>query len=337
VGADILALFDAHETDVVRKLLVLVPAAVLAACLYLVKLPLYAEGPGPAHDVIPRIDIDGVATYQPREELLFTTVNLGRVNLYDAVWTGFDPDYRLVPEDVVIPSGFTEEEYNRVTLSQMDVSKIAAVVSVLEQLGDYPRDHGPGALVHGTDPGLPAHGRLFPGDVITAIDGEPIADVAELADVIEDAGGGAVLRIEVEPLEGGTPEIVEVRTVRDPNQGRPRIGINVVPNFPFEVSIESGRIGGPSAGLMWALGVMDLLTPGDLGAGRTMAGTGGIDLRGRVFPIGGVQLKVLAAERAGADVFFLPRRNLQEAREAGADIDLAPVGNLQDALDYLQR
>jgi len=318
-----------------RKLLVLVPGAVLGVCLAFVQLPLFVEGPGPAHDVVPRIDIDGAPTYQPRGRFLFTTVNIGRATMYTAVAAGFDPDYQVVPEDAIIPPGFTEAEYNRATLSQMDESKIAAVVSVLTELGSYPEEHGAGALVYATLPGTPAHGRLFPGDVISAVDGEPVADVADLRSLISEAGVGKVLSFEVEPLEGGgRSETVPVRTVR--HQGRPVVGIEAVATFPFEVSMQSGRIGGPSAGLMWALGVMDILTPGDLGSGRTLAGTGGIDLRGRVFPIGGVSLKVLAAEQAGADVFFVPRRNLEEARSAGGDIELVPVGDLGDALSYLE-
>jgi PDZ domain-containing protein len=320
---------------VLRRLPVLLPAAALAISLYFVELPLFVEGPGPAHDVIPRIDIDGIPTYQPDGRVLFTTVNVARVNVYDAVRAGFDSDWQLVPEDVLIPPGFTEEEYDRVTLSQMGASKIAAVVSALERLTDYPMEHGRGALVYATQSGAPADGRLFPGDVVTAIDGEPIADRAELGSLIEAAGVGTTLRLEVEPVEGtGRSETVEVRTVGD--GGRPIIGVFAVENFPFEVSIQSGAIGGPSAGLMWALGVTDLLSPGDLGGGRAIAGTGGIDLNGGVFPIGGVRLKILAAERAGADVFFVPRKNMAEARTADVQIELVQVANLQDALDYLQ-
>jgi PDZ domain-containing protein len=321
---------------VLRRLPVLVPAAALGICLYFVELPLFVEGPGPSHDVIARIDIDGVPTYQPDGRILFTTVNVGRVNVYDAVWAGFDPDWQLVNEDLLVPPGFTDEEYNRVTLSQMDSSKIAAVVSALEGLTDYPLEHGRGALVYATQPGTPAHGRLFPGDVITAVGGEPIEDTDELGSVIEAAAVGKTLRLEVEPVEGtGRAETVEVTATEQ--RGRSVIGIYAVENFPFEVTIESGKIGGPSAGLMWALGVTDLLTPGDIGGGRALGGTGGIRLDGRVIPIGGVWLKVLAAERAGADVFFVPAQNLAEARTADADIELVPVATLQDALDYLQR
>lgn len=317
-----------------RKLSVLGPVAVLAACLYFVPLPAFKEAPGPAHDVLPRIDIDGAPTYQPAGRMLFTTVNIARTNLYDAVSVAFDPDQVLVSEDLILPQGLTEEEYDRITLSKMSQSKIAAVVAVLRRLGEYPEEHGPGALVHSTLPGTPAHGRLFPGDVITAIDGDPVKDLADLDSSIQRAGPAATLRVRVQPLEGGgEPETVEVRTVR--SGGRAIIGIRAVANLPFDVSIESGGIGGPSAGLMWALGVMDLLTPGDLGGDRTVAGTGGIDLRGRVFPIGGVQLKILAAERAGADVFFVPRGNLEEARQVEPGIDVVAVADLGDALDYL--
>jgi Lon-like protease len=319
-----------------RRLPVLLPAAALGICLYVVDLPLFVEGPGPAHNVIPRIDIDGTATYQPNGRILFTTVNVGRVNLYDAVRAGFDPNWQLVPEDLVIPPGFTDKEYDRVTLSQMSTSKIAAVVAALERLTDYPTEHGRGALLYATEPGTPAHGRLFPGDVITAVDGRPIEDPDDLASVIEAVGVGETLRLEVEPVEGGgRSETVTVRTIDQ--GGHPMIGVVVVENFPFEVTIHSGAIGGPSAGLMWALGVTDLLSPGDLGGGRAIAGTGGIDVSGRVVPIGGVRLKILAADRAGADVFFVPRRNMVEGRTADADIRVVPVANLQDALDYLQR
>jgi PDZ domain-containing protein len=321
--------------NLVRRLPALLPAIALGVSLYFIDLPLFVEGPGPAHDVIPRIDIDGVRTYQPDDRLLFTTVNVGRVNLYDAVWAGFQSDWQIVHEDVFIPPGFTDEEYNRVTLSQMGSSKIAAVVSVLRRFTDYPREHGDGALVYKTVPGAPADGRLFPGDVITAVEGEPIGDRAALASAIEGAEVGEVLELEVTPVGAGRTETVEVRTTED--RGRPIIGVYTVASFPFEVTIESGRIGGPSAGLMWALGITDLLTPGDLGGGRDLAGTGGILLDGRIVPIGGVRLKILAADRAGAEVFFVPQANMAEARSANADIELVPVANLQDALDYLQR
>jgi PDZ domain-containing protein len=318
-----------------RRLLVLVPSAALAVCLYAVRLPLYVEGPGPARDVLHRIDIDGTTTYQPQGRLLFTTVNLGRANLYDAVRAGVDPDFQVLPEQLVL-GGLTEQQYDRLAVSQMDASKIAAVVAALELLTDYPRDHGLGVVVYDTVPGAPAHGRLFPGDLISAVDGVPIDDRPDLTEAIGNAGVGATLEVRVEPVEGSrNPETVRLRTVAS-EDGSPIIGIVPVANFPFEVSIQSGDVGGPSAGLMWALGVADLLAPGDLAEGRTVAGTGAIDLDGRVQPIGGVRAKVLAAERAGAELFLVPLENMAEARGAGDDIALAPVASLTEAVDHLE-
>jgi Lon-like protease len=112
----------------------------------------------------------------------------------------------------------------------------------------------------------------------------------------------------------------------------------MINSFPFDVSISSGDIGGPSAGLMWALGLYDLLTPGDLTGGRTVAGTGQIALDGTVIPIDGVQEKIAAAADAGATLFLVPQRNLRAAR-AGGDhgLRLVPVSSFDDALAYLER
>jgi Lon-like protease len=127
-----------------------------------------------------------------------------------------------------------------------------------------------------------------------------------------------------------------VSVARCAGSHRPLIGVLPVENFPFDVSIESGEIGGPSAGLMWALGLYDLLTPADLTDGRTVAGTGTIDLDGAVGPVGGVHHKILAAERAGADLFLVPEGNLAEAEDVRAEMALVPVSSFAEALGALE-
>ncbi|HEX2029814.1 MAG TPA: S16 family serine protease [Actinomycetota bacterium] len=319
-----------------RRLLALLPALTLLLCLYAVPVPLFVESPGPAHAVVPRIDIDEVRTYQPAGRMLLTTVNVGRVNLLDAVRAWIDPTAQVVPEREIFPPGQTEREFERLSRSQMDQSKIAAVAVALRRLTGYPRRHGPGALVYATQPRLPAHGRLFPGDLIVRAGGERVGGVPELRRSIRRAGVGGRLRLTVRPVEGGDRRSVRLRPVAAGPESEPRIGILPVANFPFPVVISSGRIGGPSAGLMWALGVIDLLEPGDLGGGRTLAGTGALDLEGRVYPIGGIGLKIAAAERAGAGVFLVPRGNLDEAEQAAETIELVPVRTVTDALRYLE-
>jgi PDZ domain-containing protein len=320
----------------VRRIVQLVtPAAALLICLYAVELPLFVESPGRARAVLPLIDVDGTETYSSRGEFLLTTVNLGRASLYDALRAWIDGDAEILQEEDILAPGQTDREYEAVSRSQMDQSKIAAVSVAFESNTEYPQVHGPGVIVQAVLPGAPADGSLFPGDLITSIDGRPLDGVGDLRNRIREAGTERTLRMRVRPVEGGESRQVDLRPAPIPGEDRPVIGIASIPNFPFEVQIASGDIGGPSAGLMWALGVTDVLTPGDLTDGRRVAGTGTVDLEGAVGPIGGVRLKVAAAEEAGAEVFLVPTENLAEARGAGHTIDLVAVATVEGAVRAL--
>ena len=319
-----------------RALLTLVPTAVLALCLYLVELPVWVESPGGARSVLPLIAIDGAPTYDSEGRLLLTTVNVGRVNLFHGLRAWLDPAATLLWERDILPEGLTDREYDRISLSQMDQSKIAAVAVALGRESAYPQEHGAGALVQDVVPGSPAEGSLFPGDLITHVGGRRLADLAGFRRSIDEAGTTRALRMTVRPLEGGTERSVALRPIHDKQLGRPVVGVYAVANFPFDIRIESGSIGGPSAGLMWALGVTDLLTPEDLTGDRAIAGTGTVDLEGNVGPIGGIGLKVRAAERADAEAFLLPQANLAEAREADSDVLLVPILTVDEAIEYLE-
>jgi Lon-like protease len=319
-----------------RLLLSVVPSVVLALCLYVVELPLWVESPGGAKSVIPLISIHGAPTYDSEGRLLLTTVNVGRVNLYYALGAWLDPAASLLSEREILPRGLTDQEYDQISLSQMDRSKIAAVAVALERSSGYPEEHGRGALVYETIPGSPADGSLFAGDLITHVDGEPLVDVQGLGRAIAENGPGRTLRLTVRPIEGGTERTVTLHAVLDPELDRAAIGVFTVANFPFDVEIESENIGGPSAGLMWAVGVTDLLTPGDLTGDRAIAGTGTVDLAGNVGPIGGITLKVQAAEEADADAFLLPQANLAEARTVDTELELVPVVTVDQAVSFLE-
>ena len=317
-----------------RTLVSLVPIGVLVLCLGSIPLPLYVEEPGPARDVVPRIDIDGTATYQPNGRLYFTTVSFFEPTVYGMLMGWLDPVERVMPQEAIIPEGVSEQEYERINVSLMDQSQIAAVSASLRGLTEYPAEHGPGVIVYGTVPDSPAAGRLFAGDLVTEIDGETVDGIGEFSKAVREAGTGHELALRVRPLEGGVTQTVRVRPA--PFRGRPAVGVYLVPNFPFQVRFEAGDVGGPSAGLMWGLGVTDMLTPGDLAGGRSIAGTGTIGVKGEIGPIGGVALKVAAAEEAGAEAFLLPTENLAEARTAGSDIRLVPVTTLDQAIDFLE-
>ena len=124
--------------------------------------------------------------------------------------------------------------------------------------------------------------------------------------------------------------------VQPKDENHPIIGILSVDNFPFPLTISSGDIGGPSAGLMWTLGLVDVLTPGDLTHGHVVAGTGVIEPNGKVDPIGGIQQKVVAAERAGATVFFAPASETADAQAVAHRMTIVSVRTYADALSWLQ-
>lgn len=316
----------------IRRSLPIAPVAALIVALSVVDVGVFALSPGPAREVLPLIELDGPQTYQARGRLLLTTVSVSRVEVFRAIQGMLDPAVQVVPERQVVPRGVTEEEYEQATRSLMDESKVAAVAVVLEMLTDYPDEHGPGALVQDVVPGTPAHGVLHPGELIVAVDDRRVRDVDHLSSLIRESEGRPLtLTVESDEEE----RTVRVRPRRVEGEDHPVIGVIIVASFPFEVTIDSGAIGGPSAGLMWALGVYELLTRENVLRGREVAGTGVIRLNGEVGPVGGIEQKVRAAERAGADLFVLPADNLEAARPMARDLRLVPVRSLEEAVRAL--
>jgi PDZ domain-containing protein len=299
-----------------------------------IRLPYFSFGPGPARDVAPLIHVEDTPTYRSSGHLVMTTIRFDKLTALGTLFTWIDPDRSVVAEDVVYPPGLTPAEEAHRAVSQMDQSKIDAAAVVLREVSDYPRDHGLGALVESVGPGCPADDHLFPGDLIVEIDGEPVASRRQASRLIDSVPVDEPIDFRVE-ADGETHD---VRLTRGscPGVDEPLIGILLVASFPFEITIESAEVGGPSAGLMWALGLYDLLTPGDLTRGRTIAGTGAIDLDGNITPIGGVRDKVVAAQDLGADILLVPRDNLQELRDVDTgDLRLIPVSTFDEAVEAL--
>lgn len=299
-------------------------------------LPYYAIGPGPARDVEPLIRIEGAPRYPSEGRFVLTSVVFSQLTGLGLIGAWLDPDRTVVERERIYPSGEPVEVERQRAISEMDQSKLDAVAAVLRRLTGYPREHGHGVLVESVVPDCAADGVLYPGDLILRIDGREVDTVRRARRLIASAPSGARLRFDV--TVDGQPQTL--RLVRAPCGGSedPLVGVSLLNSFPIQVRISSGSIGGPSAGLMWALGLYDLLTPGDLTGGRTIAGTGAIGPDGTVYPIGGVAEKIAAAAHAGAQVFLLPADNLAEARAAGdRGMELVPVGTLDDALAYLER
>jgi PDZ domain-containing protein len=315
---------------------VFVALGVLAGLAITVYLPWYAVAPGPARAVQPLIRFDDRQRFESQGNFVMTSVSFTQLTGMGMLLAWLDPDRAVVARQVLFPDGENVQQEHERAISQMDSSKLDASAVVMRKLEGYPREHGQGVLVESIEPGCAADGELFPGDRILSIDGAAVDTYAEARRAIRSAASGDTLTFDLSV--DGTPE--SARLVREPCGGsqRPLVGVGMINSFPFDVSISSGDIGGPSAGLMWALGLYDLLTPGDLTGGRTIAGTGQIAVDGTVIPIDGVQEKIAAAAEAGATVFLVPVGNLKAAR-AGGDhgLELVPVSSFDDALAYLEQ
>ncbi len=297
-------------------------------------LPYFSWGPGPAREIVPLIHVEGAPTYGSSGHLVMTTIRFTQVTALGALAAWIDPEQAVVNEDVVYPAGLSPSEEEQRAISQMDQSKIDAAAVALSEVTDYPREHGPGALVEFVGSGCPAEGRLFPGDLIVRIGGEQVDSRREASRLIDAVPADEPIEFRVEA--DGEAHDVRVTRGRCPETDEPLIGILLVEPFPFEITIESGDVGGPSAGLMWAVGLYDLLTPGDLTGGRTIAGTGAIDLDGNIGPISGILDKVVAAREADADIMLVPRDNFDEVRDVDAgDLRLISVSTFDDAVEAL--
>jgi PDZ domain-containing protein len=198
---------------------------------------------------------------------------------------------------------------------------------------------GQGAEVESLLQGMPAQSVLKVGDIIVAVDGQPTPTTSDLQDAIRRRAPGQEARLTIR-RDGQEQEVV-VGTRESPTEpGRPLIGITISTylfdvRLPFPVDVESDNVGGPSAGFMFALGILDAVTQGDLTRGYYVAGTGTISQDGSVGPVGGAAEKAVAAEEDGAKIFLVPRANADEARRWVHNLRVVPVDRMDDAVRFL--
>lgn len=301
-----------------------------------VELPYYAFSAGPVGDAVDAIHVGGdVPVYQPDGELFMLTVSLQEVNAYEAVAAGLDPAVDLVRRQLIRSPEETDEQFKERTLDAMDVAKanaVAVALDRLEQRGFDPRSVSKGVRVADVVEGAPSAGILQTDDVLVEVDGVDVAVATDIRDVLADKSPGDVVTVVVE--RDGERMTFPI-TLGAAEDGRPIVGIFVGDIVPID--IESGNIGGPSAGMMYTLAIFDLLSEGDLTSGHVVAGTGTMSQDGTVGPIGGVRQKVVAAEAAGAEIMLVPEGNYEEALTAPRErMELVPVTTIDDALAYLE-
>jgi PDZ domain-containing protein len=320
--------------------LVLLVVAV-ALLLTFIRLPYFVFRPGSVQALSDRVTITRGERFDPVGEVYFTTVRQdSTVNGWEYLEARLKGSLTLVGEDRVL-GGRSRDENRSFNMRLMRVSKSTAVAVALRHLGIDP--------IKATGVGMaevvgPSTGLLTTDDVILSVDGVEVRVAMDLVHAIGGRAPGEVVSLEVEPVRGGMSRVVEV--VLGEREDDPTIGfLGVVPqtrwedvdDLPVDVLVNTGRVGGNSAGLALTLSILDLVTPGELTGGLRVATTGTIDIDGNVGPIGGIVQKVAAAEEAGIDLLLVPVTELADAREHAGDLAVEGVSTLDDALAALAR
>ncbi|HWH01717.1 MAG TPA: PDZ domain-containing protein [Pilimelia sp.] len=304
-----------------------------------VPVPYVVMGPGPTVDTLGQddgkdiIQISGAATSSSAGQLRLTTVAVdSRPDLITSIAGWFDGDRAVVPRELVYPADQSEEQVEQRNQEEFKASQTSAETAALAELG-YPVR----VTITRVVPDGAAAGTLRIGDVVTAVDGEPVTSARRLGELVRAKPAGTALRVSYR--RGEQERTTSITTRADKTGDPPRLGVEIEERqpHPFSLEIELNEIGGPSAGLMFSLGIVDKLRPEDLTGGKIIAGTGTIDAEGRVGAIGGVAQKLVGAKRAGAVVFLTPADNCVEAvANALPGLPLARVATLDDALEALQ-
>ena len=319
---------------------VLLASVVVGAALF--PVPYVALRPGSARPVTDQILVQGADSFPPDQSIAFTTVSVGSVSLLEALGGWLDDDVDVLPEDRV-RGGRSADENRRYNAELMDTSKLIAIAVAEEHLGQDVQIRTTGTIVRQIAEDSPAAAVLEVDDVIVEVDGNAVDEPDEIGTLLQPGGPGASHELIVERPAGSTTHVaVDVMTIAAPDDPTRAI-IGIAPedrivdfDFPIDVTIDSGNVGGPSAGLAFTLAVLDVLTPGELTGGYRVAATGTMSLDGAVGPVGGGAQKAVTVRNAGYDVFLVPSDEVDEVREAVGDgLRVIAVDSLDEALQAL--
>ncbi|MDF3050302.1 MAG: hypothetical protein K0R87_1940 [Pseudonocardia sp.] len=313
-------------------------AAVLAVLGTVLPVPMVALGPGPTYDTLglvggtPVVSVDGLPSYPTSGQLNMTTVSVSdRLTFPQVLRAWVARDRQVVPRSQIFPPGKTDEEVRAENTQQLSASETNAELAAMNELGI------PTRVVVGTVvPETPAARVLEDGDELVAVAGRPVSTPVAVSEALAGTAPGQTVRVTYR--RGGLEQSTDVELGASPDRQQGLLGVRpTVEPRSGDIRISLGDVGGPSAGLMFALALVDKLSPGELTGGRFVAGTGSIDTAGDVSPIGGISFKMNAARDAGATVFLVPDDNCAEARSAApAGLELVRVAALGDAVRQLE-
>lgn len=327
---------------------------VILFVLYFVKLPYFYAQPGDAMELSSFIDVEG-GFKNADGSFMLTTVSMARANVYLYVWAQLGRFRELWPLENVKPVEETDEQYFARQRMVMKNSQDNAAIVAYKKAGKEVNITYNGIRFSSIVNGMPAEEHLHIDDLITAIDGERVETVARFNELLQKKreGDSAILTVE----RDGKLLTFDITLAHFPKHLDPkkeRVGIGILypmvdrtVSFVPPVSINANKIGGPSAGLMFALEIYNQLTEEDLTKGYKIAGTGEVDEEGNVYRIGGVEQKVIAAHESGADIFFVPKEggrnnsNFEAAKKAaeelGITMKIVGVDTFDEAVQYLKK
>ncbi|PLR84098.1 hypothetical protein CVD25_12730 [Bacillus canaveralius] len=311
-------------------------------------LPFYVSKPGMAKELEPIIEVEN--GYEEEGSFMLTTVRMGRANIYSYLAAKFNKYHQIHPEEMIKSPDETDEEYNVRQLHLMTSSQTAAIEVSYQKAGKQIDYKYKGVYVLNVFDDMPAAGKLAVGDKIFEVDGREFESSDQFVDYVGGKKAGEEISLSFE-RDGKTKNVsLPIEPYKD-NPEKVGVGIMLTEDKEVitdpEVTLDTEDIGGPSAGLMFSLEIYNQLTEDDLTNGYNIAGTGTIDPEGKVGRIGGIEQKVVAADKAGAEIFLAPfeggaeESNYQAAvttaKDIKTDMKIVPVNTFDEAVQYLER
>ena len=310
----------------------------------LIKTEYYFMSPGPPYQW--EIDYGINDNYSFEGNLYQLTVRRDEANVFVYLWSLINESYDLYPREVILPDGVTPQELSEISIQNMRTSENVAIAVALKNIGYEIESKGDGVAVVGLLEDSPVKDKLKKGDLINSINNTDIYSATEFISTLRTYSIGETVSIGLLREIDGIKEQIYIKTTLIEHveyEGEPMVGflattVNERFDFPFEIDIKTGNVGGPSAGLMMALNVYNNLIPEDITNSKIIAGTGTIEIDGSVGPVGGIKQKIIAAKRAGAELILVPVANFEEAQPFETDkTAIVAVNSFDEALAVISQ
>jgi len=327
-----------------KLLIIFLVFFVSISSLSLIKTDYYFMSPGPPYQW--DIEYENIDKYEFEGNLFQLTVRRDEANALIYAWSLINESYDLYPREVILPDGVTPKELSEISIQNMRTSENVAIAVALKNLGYEISSKGDGVAVVGLLDDSPVKNKLKKSDLIQSINSTDIFSATEFIATLRTYSIGETVSIGLLREIDGVKKQIFVKTTLVEHveyKGEPMVGflattVNERFDFPFEIDIKTGNVGGPSAGLMMALNVYNNLIPEDITNSMVVAGTGTIEIDGSVGPVGGIKQKIIAAKRAGAELILVPIANFEEATQFETDkTAIVAVDSFDEALSVISQ